>query len=486
MGLLARWRSGGKANMPLFLRSLTLAVGAFIASLGLASETFAQPTTVIAVIQNAASPATQLDVYGTNFVVGGVGPASVTLGGHPAAFVVTADGASNDQLTITIPGDVLASGPGTYQLKVSQSAAAGRTAIYEVALPATGPPGPPGEPADVIASIDVLDGAACTVNGSAGTVAVNVGADGAISLLCEATTGGGGDGGGGGGGDDGGGDGEVITELCDAALAINDPDALNAAKALGLCTTTTTGSGFGVINAAYVRANGAPATPALQVGLLQDFGPNNTPRAGSAMLVLSSGRARDLADAGACGSLSCTGVGSGTPPPGFPAAVTGPVGACPAPASVINDDVGLQVTLRAPAGAVGFSFDYKFFTFEYPEWVCTSYSDHFLVLMDPAPAGATNGNVAQVEWSGVASPVTTSSAPLESCTPALSYPCALGTAALQGTGFDVWNDAAATDWETITVPVSPGQEFTLRFVIMDVGDTAWDSTVLLDNFKWLK
>jgi hypothetical protein len=49
-------------------------------------------------------------------------------------------------LTIEIPGPVLLSGPGTYELKVSQSAAAGRTAIYEVALPATGPKGDKGDP----------------------------------------------------------------------------------------------------------------------------------------------------------------------------------------------------------------------------------------------------------------------------------------------------------------------------------------------------
>jgi hypothetical protein len=99
----------------------------------------AHKTIITAVTPNPASPATQLDVYGTNFVVNSIGPLSVTLAGHATQFVVIADGAKQDLLTIEIPAPVLVFGPGTYQLKVSQSAAAGRTAIYEVAIPAASP-----------------------------------------------------------------------------------------------------------------------------------------------------------------------------------------------------------------------------------------------------------------------------------------------------------------------------------------------------------
>jgi hypothetical protein len=96
-----------------------------------------QITTIRAVTPNPALPATQLDVYGTHFVVNSVGPRSVTLGGYAAQFIVVSDGAKNDILTIIIPAPVLVSGPGTYELKVSQSGVEGRTAFYEVAIPAT-------------------------------------------------------------------------------------------------------------------------------------------------------------------------------------------------------------------------------------------------------------------------------------------------------------------------------------------------------------
>ncbi|HUQ72078.1 MAG TPA: hypothetical protein VM165_21295 [Planctomycetaceae bacterium] len=121
---------------------------AFVMTLSAAPIVFAQTTTILAVTPNAGNPSSQVDLFGTNFVVSGVGPSSVTIGGYPATFVVAADGATNDQLIVVVPHDVLVASPGTYQLRVSQSAAAGRTAIYEVTLPAAGVPGPKGDKGD--------------------------------------------------------------------------------------------------------------------------------------------------------------------------------------------------------------------------------------------------------------------------------------------------------------------------------------------------
>ena len=42
----------------------------------------------------------------------------------------------------------------------------------------------------------------------------------------------------------------------------------------------------------------------------------------------------------------------------------------------------------------------------------------------------------------------------------------------------------ATGWLTTTVPVTAGDEFTLRLTIWDTGDQSFDSTVILDNFRW--
>ena len=51
-----------------------------------------------------------------------------------------------------------------------------------------------------------------------------------------------------------------------------------------------------------------------------------------------------------------------TAPPGFPQ--DNP--ACP-PSMVIVDDVAFEVKLRAPTNATGYSFAFKFYSFEFPE-----------------------------------------------------------------------------------------------------------------------
>jgi hypothetical protein len=48
----------------------------------------------------------------------------------------------------------------------------------------------------------------------------------------------------------------------------------------------------------------------------------------------------------------------------------------------------------------------------------------------------------------------------------------------------VLTDGGGTVWLTTTSPIKPGEDMTIEFVIFDVGDHAWDSLVLLDNFKW--
>src|SRR5690606_18126584 len=45
---------------------------------------------------------------------------------------------------------------------------------------------------------------------------------------------------------------------CDQGLAINDTNPMNAAKAIELCQQAGNGQSWGVVNAAWVRANGAP------------------------------------------------------------------------------------------------------------------------------------------------------------------------------------------------------------------------------------
>src|SRR5262249_42408792 len=48
----------------------------------------------------------------------------------------------------------------------------------------------------------------------------------------------------------------------------------------------------------------------------------------------------------------------------------------------VNDYTEWVVRLKAPSNAHSFSFNFQFFSAEYPEFVCTEYNDEFLVLME--------------------------------------------------------------------------------------------------------
>lgn len=262
---------------------------------------------------------------------------------------------------------------------------------------------------------------------------------------------------------------------CDTNLALTSPDPYDGARAIELCkiVTNPTSNEWGVLSAMYVRADGTPyQTPGPQVGLQDGFGPNVNNQAGNRILVMSSGHARVIGQQDECGYNSCSSNFGGTPPPGFPQDVPGCSGS-----TAINDDIGLDVTLRAPTNATGFKFNFDFYSFEYPEWVCTSFNDQFIALVNPPPMGSINGNIS---FDSMNNPVSVNIAFFTVCAG-----CQLGTNDLVGTGFDVWNDAGATSWLQSQAPIQGGSVFTIRFAIWDTGDSAFDSTVLIDNFQWI-
>lgn len=286
--------------------------------------------------------------------------------------------------------------------------------------------------------------------------------------------------------------GHTATGPCDMGLALDDVNAQNGAKAIDICATVAN-NGYGVISASYVRVDGSALDPAAQVGLMSQFGDNVPAQVGSSMLVLSSGRARTPGQANACSSNTCLNHGT-INFPGYPQNAPG----CPI-ANSIRDDVALELHLKAPSNATGFRFKFKFHSFEYAEYVCNDYNDQFLAWMNPPPMGAMNGNIS---FDSNNNPVSVNVAYFDVCpqetlqyyaynciaancpSPPMPY-CPSGPNELVGTGFDVGNDAGATSWLYTTAPVTGGQEFTLRFAIWDTGDSALDSTVLIDGFEWI-
>jgi hypothetical protein len=294
-----------------------------------------------------------------------------------------------------------------------------------------------------------------------------------------------------------------LPQPCDDGLTLDSVDPMAGARAIELCQAAgANDKKWGVLSAAYVRADGTPANPSKQAGLLDGFGPNVHVQGGKRMLALSSGYARLPGQPGACDSQSCDGSGSGTAPAGFPQDVPN----CQGDKS-INDDVGLEVHLRAPTNATGYRFLFKFQSFEFPEWVCTKFNDQFIALVNPAPKGSINGNVS---FDSNNNPVSVNIAFFDACDPggignfsqycnALGQGspcpqppnpyCPSGPKELAGTGFDdgfgSGGDAGATSWLQTESPVKGGDEFSIRFAIWDTGDQNLDSTVLVDNFEWV-
>ena len=257
-----------------------------------------------------------------------------------------------------------------------------------------------------------------------------------------------------------------------------------------------------MLSAAYVKADGtAFPSPGAQVGIQSGWGPNVHVQGGQNMLALSSGYARTPSQPNACGSNTCAVTGQGNPPPNFPQATPG----CGS-VSDINDDIGFEVKIRTPTNATGYSFSFKFYSMEFPFFVCNMYNDQFIALVTPAPSGSINGNIS---FDSKSNPVSVNLGFFDVCdptqqnlygasacnpfiggcpTPPNPY-CPSGTAQLQGTGFDVWDKhyggAGATSWLKSQAPVTGGEEITIRFAMWDAGDQAFDSTTLIDDFQWI-
>lgn len=270
-------------------------------------------------------------------------------------------------------------------------------------------------------------------------------------------------------------------EACDTGLDIASTDPMDAARAMGLCGS--------VVEAKWVLPDGSDPGSSSNFdtghGILDAFGTNVVVREGEKLLALSSGSARQPDDPG---YQPVSGYDKGYTcghPAGFPKESP----ACPGvETGEAHDGIGLEVTLEVPDWAEGFSFDFDFYTFEWPIYICSEYNDFFVVLLDPIPEGQTDGNIS---FDSQNNPVSVNNGFLEACGCALGPPClaggktfdcALGTDSLAGTGFET---GAATGWLVTQAPAEPTTQITLRFVVYDSGDGVLDSTTIIDGFHWL-
>lgn len=214
------------------------------------------------------------------------------------------------------------------------------------------------------------------------------------------------------------------------------------------------------------------------------------PKAGANFALLSSGVAVDEMGMGYVNPQSGTDLGnSGTNP--LPM-LQGASGCGQADQTNVHDYTEVVLQLHAPSNVQSFSFEFQFFSGEYPNYVCTQYNDEFLAVVQSSKTYTTPTNIS---FDMQQHPITVNSGFFIVCDNDNSKPqtqhCMFPPSQNNGTGYETTQvplpgsiPGGSTGWLSTTAPIQPNEDVTLRFVIFDEGDGVLDSAVLLDNFQW--
>jgi hypothetical protein len=290
--------------------------------------------------------------------------------------------------------------------------------------------------------------------------------------------------------------GNMVDDDCDGTVD-NAPPACDA-MAVGKNDATSLANAFDQCDQRFFKGAmlvGPSDTKARNV--VGKFGSLMT-KAGSSMALISTGLAVDKSGPGFVAVQIGTNLSDSNtfsnPLPSIPAnpMCSGALGGPGAQPAMVNDYTELVVDLKAPTNANTFSFQFQFFSAEYPEFVCTQFNDEFLVLMESPNEFSTPTNIS---FDSSMNPITVNNGLFTVCqngTSSYTMHCQHPVSDIAGTGYE---DTASgiggsqpiggsTGWLTTTAPVTPGEAFKLHFIIFDEGDHIYDSAVLIDNFQW--
>ncbi|MCI5146374.1 MAG: hypothetical protein D3923_12805, partial [Candidatus Electrothrix sp. AR3] len=139
-----------------------------------------------------------------------------------------------------------------------------------------------------------------------------------------------------------------------------------------------------------------------------------------------------------------------------------------------NDMVQTVLILQPPIGATCLAFDFAYYSEEFPEWISSQFNDAFIAEIEQSTfqiIDEENQVIAPHNFSfdaegNVISVNTIFSATAENA---------------EDTTYD-----GGTPLLTARTPLkNPGTPITVTLSIMDLGDSIYDSTVFIDNFRWL-
>ena len=230
------------------------------------------------------------------------------------------------------------------------------------------------------------------------------------------------------------------------------------------------------------------------------------PRQGAIMSFLSSGTAEDATDL--AGYATCPGTDFNTTftnPMPLPASQnTNPCGTGVDETTVpVHDYTELRMTIKAPVNAGSFSFDFAFFSEEYPVYICQGYNDTFLAIQTSQqyPAGT------EISFDANNHRINVNNSFFQDCNPCADcvagqagvnitcpktiaplagtfYEVALGPSSAPPSNCNLSHGSGGTDWLTTTSPIVPGETFTLSWIVFDENDGILDSAAILDHFRW--
>ncbi len=140
------------------------------------------------------------------------------------------------------------------------------------------------------------------------------------------------------------------------------------------------------------------------------------------------------------------------------------------PRERVHDLYQVTVELTAPQTAQSFSFDFNYFSAEYPEYIQQDFNDTFYAIL--RAESTHNGAPTNISFDANSNSIEVDNNYFENqFHPIPNW----------GTGFDFHG---STGWLRTSWPIRGGETFTLTFSVHDEGDGIFDSLALLDNFAF--
>jgi hypothetical protein len=133
------------------------------------------------------------------------------------------------------------------------------------------------------------------------------------------------------------------------------------------------------------------------------------------------------------------------------------------------DYTELRFTLQVPPDVVAFSYDFAFFSTEYPYYYGSQFNDMYVGWLE---SEKWTGNIS---FDQQGNPISLNAGFLEFRDDGGNAPVFGSTCMRQHAG---------TNWLTTKAGVTPGESITVVFAVFDLADPILDSYAFIDNFQW--